>query len=88
MTLAKQLKEHRHRTRLTQADIAKRIGVDQATVSTWERGRALPNPQAFQDLAVVLGTSVTALLSLPRQLPYPVPLHKRRRRAGLVKATT
>jgi transcriptional regulator with XRE-family HTH domain len=88
MTLAKQLKEHRQRTRQTQADFAKRLGVDQATVSAWERGRTLPNPKTFHDLAVVLGTSVTALLSLPRQLPYPVPLHKRRRRAGLVKSTT
>jgi transcriptional regulator with XRE-family HTH domain len=88
MTLAKQLKEHRYKARLTQSDFAKRLGVDQATVSAWERGRALPNPQAIQDLAVVLGTSVTALLSLPRQLPCPVPLHKRRRRAGLIKATT
>lgn len=33
---------------LTQAEFANRIGVRQATISDWERGKAEPQPMAMQ----------------------------------------
>ena len=58
----KRLKDLRGKFRLTQAELAERLGVSQQTVARWERGGAEPSLAALRDLATLLGTSVDDLV--------------------------
>ena len=53
-TVIKQLRET---VRLTQAELAERIGVSSKTVSKWETGKGLPDITLLQPLAQALGIS-------------------------------
>ena len=59
-TTIKQLRESR---RLTQAELADRIGVSSKTVSKWETAKGLPDVSLLQPLAQALGISVIELMS-------------------------
>ncbi len=56
------LKQARARRKLTQAVLAKRVGVDVMTISRIERGDRRPSMALLQRLAKVLGVAVTELL--------------------------
>ncbi|MBR6595699.1 MAG: helix-turn-helix domain-containing protein [Oscillospiraceae bacterium] len=56
----RQLREGR---KLTQAELAERIGVSSKTVSKWETGKGLPDITLLQPLAQTLGISVIELMS-------------------------
>ena len=56
----KQLRESR---RLTQAELAERIGVSSKTVSKWETAKGLPDISLLQPLAQALGISVIELMN-------------------------
>ena len=56
----KQLRESR---RLTQAELADRIGVSSKTISKWETARGLPDISLLQPLAQALGISVIELMN-------------------------
>lgn len=56
------LKKMRLKRRLSQEDIAKKMGVTPATVSRWENGEFLPRADKLIALAKVLKCSVSALL--------------------------
>ena len=56
----KQLRETRN---LTQAELAKRIGVSSKTVSKWETAKGLPDISLLQPLAQALGISVIELMN-------------------------
>ena len=56
----KQLRETRN---LTQAELAKRIGVSSKTVSKWETAKGLPDISLLQPLAQALGSSVIELMN-------------------------
>ena len=56
----KQLREER---KLTQADLAERIGVSSKTVSKWETAKGLPDISLLQPLAQALGISVIELMN-------------------------
>jgi transcriptional regulator with XRE-family HTH domain len=45
----------RHRSGLTQEQLANRLGVSQAMVSIWESGRRLPGPEFIDEINGVLG---------------------------------
>jgi len=47
---------------LTQQGVADLIGVEKATISSWESGRNMPNPFALRAMAKLYGQSVDALL--------------------------
>lgn len=47
---------------LTQTELGERLGVTGQAVSGWERGEFLPDTGILQDLALILDTSVDALL--------------------------
>ena len=47
---------------LTQAELAKKIGVSCVSVSQWETGKNLPNVNRLAMVADILGTSVEKLL--------------------------
>ena len=59
-TTIRQLRETR---RLTQAELAEKIGVSSKTVSKWETARGLPDITLLQPLAQALGISVMELMS-------------------------
>ena len=59
-TTVKALREAR---KLTQADLAERIGVSSKTVSKWETGKGLPDISLLQPLAQALGISVIELMN-------------------------
>ena len=56
----KQLRETRN---LTQAELAKRIGVSSKTVSKWETAKGLPDISLLQPLSQALGISVIELMN-------------------------
>ena len=56
------LKKMRLKRRLSQEDIAKKMGVTPATVCRWENGDFLPRADKLIALAKVLKCSVSALL--------------------------
>ena len=59
-TTVKQLRESR---KLTQAELAERIGVSSKTVSKWETGKGLPDISLLQPLSQALGISVIELMN-------------------------
>ena len=56
------LKKMRLKRRLSQEDVAKKMGVTPATVCRWENGEFLPRADKLIALAKVLKCSVSALL--------------------------
>ncbi len=59
-TTIRQLRESR---RLTQAELAEKLGVSSKTVSKWETAKGLPDISLLQPLAQALGISVIELMS-------------------------
>ena len=59
-TTIKQLRESR---KLTQAELAQKIGVSSKTVSKWETAKGLPDISLLQPLAQTLGISVIELMN-------------------------
>jgi transcriptional regulator with XRE-family HTH domain len=57
------IKHLRESRRLTQAELADRIGVSSKTVSKWETAKGLPDVSLLQPLAQALGISVIELMS-------------------------
>ena len=57
------IKALRERNRLTQAELAERIGVSSKTVSKWETAKGLPDISLLQPLAQNLGVSVIELMN-------------------------
>lgn len=61
-TLYNRLKELRLRCSLSQSELAKKMGVQRATVNAWEMGISLPNAQSLVLLAKFFKVSVDYLL--------------------------
>jgi len=59
-TTIKQLRESR---KLTQAELAEKIGVSSKTVSKWETAKGLPDISLLRPLAMALGISVIELMN-------------------------
>ena len=57
------IKALRELNRLTQADLAERIGVSSKTISKWETAKGLPDISLLQPLAQALGVSVIELMN-------------------------
>lgn len=53
----------RERSKLTQAELAEKIGVSSKTVSKWETAKGLPDISLIQPLAQSLGVSVIELMN-------------------------
>jgi transcriptional regulator with XRE-family HTH domain len=54
-TIGQRLTEWRQRSGLTQADLARRIGVDRSSISGWEGGRRDPSRHVVARIADVCG---------------------------------
>ena len=57
------IKELRESRKLTQAELAEKIGVSSKTVSKWETGKGLPDITLLQPLSQALGISVIELMN-------------------------
>ena len=57
------IKQLREKKKLTQAELAERIGVSSKTVSKWETAKGLPDISLLQPLAQTLGISVIELMN-------------------------
>ena len=62
MAFSENLKKLRKENGVSQAELAKRIGVDQSLVAKCEQGSRLPNIVLGVELATVLGTTVEELV--------------------------
>lgn len=58
------MKLQRQRLGLRQEDVARELGVDRSTVSSWETGRAYPEPRLLTRLAALLETTTDRLLKV------------------------
>lgn len=56
------IRDCRIRARLTQEDVANKIGIDRSTVAKWETGAASPRTDKLLQLAQVLNCTVDDLL--------------------------
>ncbi|XJZ26000.1 helix-turn-helix domain-containing protein [Bacillota bacterium Lsc_1132] len=52
------LKELRRKKKLTQADLAEALGLDQSTISYYERGKKAPEIQTLEKLAAFFNVSI------------------------------
>ncbi|MBR4289649.1 MAG: helix-turn-helix domain-containing protein [Oscillospiraceae bacterium] len=59
----KTVKQLREARKLTQAELAERIGVSSKTISKWETAKGLPDISLLQPLALALGISVIELMN-------------------------
>ena len=57
------IKQLREEKRMTQAELAEKIGVSSKTISKWETAKGLPDISLIQPLAQALGISVIELMS-------------------------
>ena len=62
-TLATRIRTARQDADMTVSDVARRLGVNPATVQKWESGRSEPRSNKLILLAGILGASPVALLS-------------------------
>ena len=57
------IKTLRERNKLTQAELAEKLGVSSKTISKWETAKGLPDISLLQPLAQCLGVSVIELMN-------------------------
>jgi transcriptional regulator with XRE-family HTH domain len=72
MGLPEVIQGHRGRLRLSQAELAQRVGVRQATISEWESGKSAPTAANLHAMAIAFGITVRDLhVSLSEPSLYP-----------------
>lgn len=57
------LSERRKKQKLTQEDVAKKLGIDRTTVSKWETGETFPSTKQLLPLAKLYNCKADDLLS-------------------------
>ncbi|MCC8057042.1 helix-turn-helix transcriptional regulator [Cloacibacillus sp.] len=62
MSLGERMREMRKMLRLSQEELAFRLGTNRVSVSQWENNRVMPDADSLIKTAAVLGTSVGFLL--------------------------
>lgn len=60
-SLANRLKAYRKMFKLSQAELAEKVGCDQTSISAWERGRSVPNADVLIEISDKLGLSMSEL---------------------------
>lgn len=55
----------RKQAKITQAELARRLGVSQANISQWETGEAFPRADKLPQLAEILGCKIDDLFDKP-----------------------
>jgi len=72
-TLGDRIRMHRARLRLSQTDLAKRIGISLTSMSAMEAGHTDPRASRIKALAKVLGVSTDYLLGCEDEESEKVP---------------
>jgi transcriptional regulator with XRE-family HTH domain len=67
--IGKRLKESRLSCRLTQDGLAAMLGLKGATISSWERGKSMPQANEWYQLGLLLGISLDYLVYGVRTVP-------------------
>ena len=62
MGLSERLKESRKKARLTQVEIAEKLGISQPAYASWERGAKKPTQENLVKLAQVLNVTIDYLV--------------------------
>lgn len=70
------IKEQRVQLRLSQAELAKRVGVSRSTIAMWETGGSQPDNDALRRIADILGVSTDYLLGRTDYSDIPAPTTK------------
>ncbi len=60
--IGKFIAEQRKKKKLTQVELAEKLGVTDRSISKWENGRGMPDVSLFEDLCHILWISVNELL--------------------------
>ena len=66
LMVAEKIKELRISQKLTQSDVAKKLGITRASVNAWEMGISIPSTQYIVELALLFKVSSDYLLNIPR----------------------
>ncbi len=61
--IGKFIAEHRKKKKLTQEQLAEKLGISDRAISKWERGLNMPDVSLMLELTSILGISVNELLS-------------------------
>ena len=65
------LRERRESLKISQIELAKKVGVTQNTISQWETGSRRPNIDMLVKLTEVFGCTADELLGIERKKPDP-----------------
>ena len=65
--LGRKIADARRNARLTQNDLAARVGVTAQAVSKWEQGRSCPDIAILDEIADALGISLFELLGMEKR---------------------
>lgn len=61
--IGKFISENRKTKKLTQAELAEKLGVTDRTISNWENGKNMPDLSLFKPLCDILGITINELMS-------------------------
>lgn len=86
-TLGKRIVYHRKRLKLTQDQLAERLGVTAQAVSKWENDQSCPDITTLPLLAEIFGVSIDSLLG-KEPLPVPAPPAAEQPREGNFQVKT
>ena len=64
--IADKVKLLREKSGMTQAELARRLGVTRSGVNAWEMGITTPSTQYVVELSLLFGVSTDYLLDMPR----------------------
>ena len=69
MTTGERIREARMRAGLTQADLARKLGISYQSIGQWERNGRNPKYETMQKIAEALGLTMNDLFEIPKSLP-------------------
>lgn len=62
--VAERISELREQQNMTQAELAKRLGITRSSVNAWEQGISVPSTQYIVELSALFGVSTDYLLGV------------------------
>lgn len=66
--LCERIAQLRWQSRITQAELAKRLGVTRSAVNSWEMGLSIPQLKHVIEMAKIFNTTVDGMLSTSEQV--------------------
>ena len=69
--IQKNIVRYRKEAKLTQAELAKKIGISSPTLSSWEQGKSIPDIDKLYELSVALGVDLITISGFSLDEPTP-----------------